>query len=59
MQTKQKYEHTKQLYKKPQLRIIELEAEEVLATGCKTAGVAVAFGEPSCGIGVPCSVDGS
>ena len=45
-------------YEKPQLRIIELAAEEVLAAGCKTAsggsavgGVPPCFTRPCAGIG--------
>ena len=36
MQSEQDKEQTKQAYEKPRLRMIELAAEEVLATGCKT-----------------------
>lgn len=36
MQNKE-HENAKLVYEKPSLRIIELAAEEVMATGCKTA----------------------
>ncbi len=48
-------------YEKPQLRIIELAAEEVLAAGCKTAsGMTLAVGSPvpPC-FAAPCSAIGS
>jgi hypothetical protein len=35
-------------YEKPQLRIIELAAEEVLAAGCKLSGGGFAFGVAPC-----------
>ena len=35
MQLGQNEKNTKQAYEKPRLRMIELAAEEVLATGCK------------------------
>jgi len=36
-------------YEKPRLRAIELAAEEVLATGCKTSASGTAFGGgPTC-----------
>lgn len=31
-------ENNKSVYEKPQLRVIELAAEEVMATGCKIMG---------------------
>ena len=34
----------KKIYKKPRLRIIELAAEEVLATGCKSPGLPTTVG---------------
>ena len=35
MDTVKKNENTMQIYEKPKLRVIELAAEEVMATGCK------------------------
>ncbi len=46
----------KKAYEKPKLRIIKLEAEEVLAAGCKT-GEAMTLaigGMPFCGIANNC-----
>jgi hypothetical protein len=51
MQDKQHNVKSKQPYKKPKLRTIELAAEEVLGIGCKTAP-----GAP--GPGITCT-DGS
>jgi hypothetical protein len=49
----------RKVYEKPQLRIIELAAEEVLAAGCKTASGSVsAFGAITC-FQRPCSASGS
>jgi hypothetical protein len=36
MGTVKKNVNTRQLYEKPKLRVIELAAEEVMGTGCKT-----------------------
>lgn len=42
-------EKTKQCYKKPKLRTIELAAEEVLVVGCKLSGSGSAvLNESSC-----------
>jgi len=54
-----KKKHLKAAYEKPQLNVIELAAEEVLATGCKMPGGANNVGRPSCGIGNRCSTRGS
>jgi hypothetical protein len=48
-------ENNKQNYEKPRLRVIELAAEEVLATGCKIDDVTIGFGGGLCTAGV-CSV---
>jgi hypothetical protein len=47
-------------YEKPELVVIDLKAEEVLAVGCKTIGK-TAFGrpEPNCGQAIRCSQLGS
>jgi hypothetical protein len=49
----------KSAYEKPQLHIIELAAEEVLAVGCKMTGGPVNVGQPSCGIFNNCISQGS
>jgi hypothetical protein len=50
----------KRAYEKPRLRVIELRADEVLATGCKFVGGGNALGgNPSCGILNNCLADGS
>jgi hypothetical protein len=49
----------KSAYEKPQLNIVELAAEEVLAVGCKMPGGQNNVGQPSCGIGARCSTRGS
>lgn len=49
---------TKQPYEKPRIRTIELVAEEVLAIGCKLAGVAAPGFPASCTAGF-CSENGS
>jgi hypothetical protein len=47
-------------YVRPALVTIELEADQVLAVGCKSAAGAPAMGgQPGCGIGAGCSTDGS
>lgn len=48
----------KESYKKPQLRTIELAAEEILSAGCKN-GMGMNFGQPACGIVNNCVADGS
>ena len=46
-------------YQKPEIKVIELSADEVLATGCKTASTGNFLGT-ACIIGATsCSVDGS
>jgi hypothetical protein len=50
----------KQKYVKPELKTIQLHADEVLSFGCKTPGSTGASLSANCGIGVsPCSLDGS
>lgn len=53
--------YTKGVYVKPKLRIIELMAEEVLATGCKmdSPGQTNVGDSLTCGIGNNCSQAGS
>jgi hypothetical protein len=48
----------KREYDKPQVKVIELATDEVLAVGCKTI-TGVAAGSPSCGLTVSCNVLGS
>jgi hypothetical protein len=50
----------KQPYEKPELVVIELKAEEVLAVGCKTGGPRANVGQPAaCGRGSGCNQWGS
>ena len=50
----------KKPYEKPELRVIEMKEEEVLAIGCKMVGGANAFGGlPDCGIANNCVQMGS
>ena len=48
----------KERYEKPELVVIELKAEEVLAVGCKTAG-RTNVGRPLCGFAAGCNTRGS
>jgi len=60
MENNTKKKIMKSAYEKPQLNVIELAAEEVLAVGCKMpAGARNAPNRPSCGIGAGCSTRGS
>ena len=60
MKSEQKKKKTRKPYEKPRLRTIELAADEVLATGCKTlAGPTNVGGLEQCGIGSACAVEGS
>jgi hypothetical protein len=61
MKSDEKKQKKKQPYEKPRLRTIELAAEEVLATGCKTlsSGPTNFGGQPFCGISSSCVLDGS
>ncbi|MBW1743971.1 MAG: hypothetical protein JRJ47_11200 [Deltaproteobacteria bacterium] len=58
MTSEQDKEKTKLPYERPRLRIIELAAEEVLATGCKTAGASTGVGVTPCTLG-SCAGEGS
>jgi len=49
---------SKERYEKPELVVIELKAEEVLAVGCKTVG-RTNVGRSSCGFAVGCNTRGS
>jgi hypothetical protein len=49
----------KEQYEKPELLVIELKAEEVLAVGCKTIGKFAFNGRPNCGFGAGCNRRGS
>lgn len=46
-------------YEKPELRVIEMREEEVMAVGCKTLTGAAASGNPGCGILAGCNAQGS
>jgi hypothetical protein len=46
-------------YERPELVPIELEAEQVLAVGCKTATQPALGGQPSCGFASGCNTIGS
>ena len=61
MKSEEKKKKSRQPYEKPRLRTIELAAEEVLATGCKTLSSGPNnFGDqPFCGIANNCVLDGS
>ncbi len=56
-----KNDREKKEYKKPRLRTIELAAEEVLGTGCKSPSDAplTPAAPPNCLAGAPCSGIGS
>jgi hypothetical protein len=49
----------KRSYGKPKLRVIQLSADEVLATGCKTSPVTTGFGSNLCTSGVCSNTTGS
>lgn len=49
----------KERYEKPELLVIELKAEEVLAVGCKTVGRTAFGGRPVCGFAQGCNRRGS
>ena len=59
MKTEENGKTCRQPYKKPELRVVELEANEVLATGCKTSTGATAFGAASGCLSNSCASDGS
>ena len=52
-------EPKRKIYQKPEITIIDLAADEVLATGCKTAVTTAAPGTPFCVAMGGCSVIGS
>lgn len=49
----------KEHYEKPELVVIELKAEEVLAVGCKVPGINRNVGYPACGFAQGCNRRGS
>ncbi len=55
----QSSEEKKKVYEKPRLRIIELAADEVLATGCKLVSGGFAAGATPCFPGNGCAGEGS
>jgi hypothetical protein len=50
---------SKEPYEKPELVVIELKAEEVLAVGCKTVGRNSVGPWPACGFAQGCNRQGS
>jgi hypothetical protein len=50
---------SRERYEKPELLVIELKAEEVLAVGCKTVGQTAFGGRPTCGFAQGCNRRGS
>lgn len=60
MKSKQKnISGNKKVYEKPELRIIELETDQVLILGCKLASGGSAPADPATCIGNLCAEDGS
>jgi hypothetical protein len=49
----------KKPYQKPELKVIEVKEEEVLAIGCKTIGPTSNVGFSNCGTGNGCNSAGS
>ena len=49
----------KKPYQKPELRVIEMKEDEVMAVGCKMPAGPSNFGHSSCGIGNGCNARGS
>ena len=49
----------KKPYEKPELRVIEVKEDEVMAVGCKMPGGPSNFGQPSCGTASGCNARGS
>jgi hypothetical protein len=49
----------KKKWEKPEVRAIQLQAEEVLAVGCKMARTGSNFGNRFCGIAQGCNQEGS
>lgn len=54
-----KAQSTKEPYSRPELVTIELQAEQVLSAGCKSAGATTNSGDFSCGISAGCNTSGS
>lgn len=51
---------SRQVYRKPELRRVELVTGEVLAEGCKMAGGGLNLGDnPNCGLVNGCNASGS
>jgi hypothetical protein len=50
---------SKEPYEKPEVVVIELKAEEVLAVGCKAIGRRGVGVNPACGAAVGCNQRGS
>ena len=46
-------------WERPELVAIDLQAEQVLAVGCKNASGVARLGQPSCGFASGCNVIGS
>lgn len=59
MKSKQEERRCKQPYEKPVLRVIEMETDQVLGIGCKTATGPPDVGDPATCIGSFCSEEGS
>ena len=57
--TKDENKAQKKDYQKPEVTIIDLAADEVLATGCKTASTSAAPGTPLCVAVGGCATIGS
>ncbi len=49
----------KKPYERPELRVIEMKEDEVMAVGCKMPAGPTNFGQPGCGIGTGCNARGS
>ena len=49
----------KKPYEKPELRVIEMKEDEVMAIGCKMPAGPTNFGQPSCGTLAGCNAVGS
>ena len=50
---------TREPWVRPELVAIDLEAEQVLAVGCKNASGVARLGQPSCGFASGCNSVGS
>ena len=49
----------RETWERPELVAIDLQAEQVLAVGCKNASGVARLGQPSCGFASGCNVIGS